>query len=240
MESWVVPVVTALVSTVGAFVSVWYARRAATSERREEADELASRFREPLLQAVFNLETRIYNIVELDFFGRFLAAGSAPEEREYAELNTAYVFGQYFCWIEIIRRESQFTDPRHVERNRALAESLEAVRDTFADSVRIGERAFRLFRGEQRAMGELMLVAVEADGGAPRWECLGYAAFVRRLEEPAFARWFSATRSDVLAGGDAGVPRLRLVQNRLVDILDLLDPEVLRVPGRFRKRLSHP
>ncbi|HEY8718863.1 hypothetical protein [Pengzhenrongella sp.] len=239
MDAWVVPVATATLSTVGAFVSVWYGTRAARVERRNSAEELAIRFREPLLQAVFNLETRVYNIVKLDFFGRFLAPESTPGEKEYAELNTLYLFAQYFCWVEIIRRESQFVDPRNIERNRAVAHTLEAVRDTLAESVRIPDRTFRLFRGEQRALGELMLVPVtETSGSVPRWECLGYAAFVGSLDEAHFARWFTRLRADIAAHvSDGSQLRLCLVQGCLMDIVEELDPEMIRIPQQFRERL---
>ena len=137
MQQWLVVAVPALVSAVGAFVSVVFSLRAARVERLSAAEEIATRFREPLLQAAFNLETRIYNIVELGFFDRFLGADSTDSEREYAVVNTMYVFAQYFCWVEIIRRESQFIDPRNDETNRASALGLEAVSHTFADSIHI-------------------------------------------------------------------------------------------------------
>ena len=105
------------------------------SERLEAADQLATGFTEPLLQAVFNLETRIYNIVELDFFVASITPDSSEEDREYAVLNTLYVVGQYFCWCEILRRDSQFVDPRDDERNCEVMRTLEAVRDTFTDSI---------------------------------------------------------------------------------------------------------
>jgi hypothetical protein len=244
VEQWIIPVVTALISTMGAFVSVWYGRRAALGERLASAEDLALRFREPLLQAVFNLETRIYNIVELDFFGRFMGPESTEDEREYAVLNTLYVVAQYLCWVEILRRESQFVDPRDSDRNRAAVHSLEAVRDTFADSRSIKERSFRLFRGEQRALGEVMLVKViDPQPGVPRWECLGYAPFVRALDDEQVARWFTRLRADIARTASdllAQEARLRLVQRGLMDIIDVLDPEARRVPSRLRRRLDPP
>lgn len=242
MEQWVIPMLTSLISVCGAFVSVIYSRRSVRAERLEAAEELAVRFREPLLQAVFNLETRIYNIVELGFFARFLAPDSMEEEREYAVLNTLYVVAQYFCWLEILRRESQFVDPRNDQRNREVVRTLEAVRDGFTDSITVHERCFRLFRGEQRALGEVMLVpALDPRPGAPRWECMGYAAFVRALEDPQTARWFRRLRADIevlaqdVHGHDV---RLRLIQHRLMDILDTVDPEARRIPAGLRKRVG--
>src|SRR5690349_1031420 len=127
--------VTAVISVAGALISVIFSRRAVAKDRREVADQIATRFTEPLLEAVFNLETRIYNIVELGFFDRFHHAGSSEQDREYAVLNSLYVVAQYFCWIEILRRDAQFIDPRNNQRNAVVLRGLEAVRDAFADSL---------------------------------------------------------------------------------------------------------
>jgi hypothetical protein len=244
VQQGLIEIVPALVSAVGAFVSVMFSLRAARVERLSAAEEIATRFREPLLQAAFNLETRIYNIVELDFFGRFLGAGSTDSEREYAVLSTMHVFAQYFCWLEILRRESQFIDPRNDQSNRAALDGIEAVREVFANSIDIQERCFRFFRGEQRALGEVMLVPVEVPrSGAPRWECLGYASFVQSLEDEQMARWFRTLREDIgevsrdVANHDR---RLRLIQRRLMDIIDILDSDARRVPAQLRKRLEAP
>jgi hypothetical protein len=200
--------------------------------------------REPLLNAIFNLETRIYNVIELDFFGRFLGDTAEPSDREYAVLNTLYVFAQYFCWVEILRRESQFIDPRNDQRTADVVHGIEAVRDTFTDSQTITRRHFRLFRGEQRALGEVMLVAVpNPPPGAPRWECMGYASFVQELETPGLERWFCRLRADIttltadVRGHDA---RLRLVQRRLIELIDIIDPDARRVPIDLRKLVDVP
>jgi len=244
VQEWPITVVPALISAGGALISVVFSRRAARVERLHTAEEIATRFREPLLQAAFNLETRIYNIVELQFFQRFLGPDSSEPEKEYAVVNTMYVFAQYFCWLEILRRESQFVDPRNNQRNHAAIAGFEAVRDAFADSIGIQERCFRLFRGEQRALGEVMLVPVtEPRPGAPRWECLGYASFVRSLEDGEMARWFRTLREDIkevsadVANRDG---RLRLIQRRLMDVIDIIDPDARRVPPQLRKRLAAP
>jgi hypothetical protein len=244
VEAWIVPVITALISLAGAWVSVVYSRRAVAKDRREAAEQVATRFTEPLLQAVFNLQTRIYNIVELGFFQRFHHSESPPEDREYAVLNTLYVVAQYFCWIEILRRDSQFVDPRNDERNTPVVRRLEAVRDTFSDSLSIEERCFRLFRGEQRALGEVMLVPVANPApGVPRWECLGYAPFVRVLDDPQVGRWFTRLRADIdllIVDTRAHDTRLRQIHSRLMDVIDIVDPRARRVPAALRKRLAPP
>ncbi|MGH3868723.1 MAG: hypothetical protein ACRDQ4_21910 [Pseudonocardiaceae bacterium] len=244
MHEWIVSVLAALVSAVGAIVSAWYSRQTARGERMEAAEKLAMLFREPLLQAAFNLQSRIYNIIELDFFERFLGVDNTEEERKYAKLYTMYLFAQYFCWLEIQRRHAQFVDPRNDQVNRLVTDKIEAVRDAFTDSINIDERAFRLFRGEQRALGEVVLARIaDPQPGAPRWECMGYAAFVAALEREQVARWFRGLEADIAVtardrrGHDA---RLRLIQRRLMDIVDVLDPDGIRVPSHLRQRVSEP
>lgn len=244
MEEWLRTTLPVLISTIAAFASLAISRRAARVDRLSAAEELATRFREPLLNAVFNLETRIYNMVELDFFGRFLGADSTDSEKEYVVFNTMYVFAQYFCWIEILRRESQFVDPRSEQKNRAALAGIETVLLAFADSIGIQDKYFRLFRGEQQALGEVMLVPVESPKpGSPRWECLRYAAFVHALEDRQMARWFRSLREDIeeVAKNPAHHhERLRLIHQRLMDIIDILDPDAYRVPPQLRNRLAAP
>ncbi len=242
MDQSIIPVATALISTAGAFVSVVFSRRSARGERLEAADQVAVKFREPLLQAAFNLQTRIYNILELDFFDRFLGECNSPEEREYAMKHTLYVIAQYFCWVEVLRRDSQFIDPRNDERNRSVAWALEGVRETFCDSITMSDPTFRLFRGQQRALGEVMLVPVpDPPPGVPRWECLGYAAFVEGLDDSRMAKWFSQLREDIdtvsrdLVRHDT---RLRLVQRELMNLIDVMDPDARRVPLNMRNRVA--
>jgi hypothetical protein len=61
----IVAVVVAAISAIAAVFSAWLAAHTVRSERLAAADQIALRFREPLLQAAFNLQTRIYNVVNL-------------------------------------------------------------------------------------------------------------------------------------------------------------------------------
>jgi hypothetical protein len=223
-------------------ISVFFGRRAATQERLDAADQIPTRFREPLLNAIFDMETRIYNVIELGFFCRFLGDGAEPADREYAVVNTFYVFAQYFC--EILRRDSQFIDARNHRRTADIVHGIEPVRDTFTDSRTIIERCFRFFRGEQRALGKVMLVAVpNPPSGAPRWDCMWYPSFVQALGTPGLERWFGRLRADIttlaadVAGHDA---RMRLIQRRLIALIDIIDPHFRRVPMNLRKLVDLP
>lgn len=232
----------AVMSVVAVLVTALLTYRLNRLSRLDRAEDLATRFREPLLQAAHNLQSRLYNIVRLDFLTRFYTgAGATDHERDYAVRNTAYLFGQYLCWVEVIRRESQYVDPRSRENNRVIVERLEAVRDRLAESIVDDDRTVRLFRGEQRAVGEIMLVPTPApDQMLPRWECLGYAAFVDRASDPRFQAWFTALEAgieEIAKRGDDFPTRITELQRALVDLMDVLDPQCERVPARFRGRV---
>ena len=243
MDSNSLSAFAAVLSVVAVLTTAVISYRQGKLSRLERAEDLATRFREPLLQAAYNLQSRLYNIAKQDFLGRFLTADQATsQERDYAIRNTCYLFGQYLAWVEIIRRESQYVDPRSRDNNRLIVEKLEHVRDRLADSARTDDRPLRLFRGEQRAVGELMLVPVATPvGDVPRWECLGYAAFVDRLTgDPKFAVWFASIEEGIetlAKEAPALPPRITELQHALIDLMEVLDPKLERVPAKFRGKM---
>jgi len=243
MNSQWVSLLGAVVSGGFAIAAVVVNRRAAVRDRRASAEEMAMRYRIPLLRAAFDLQTRLYNIGQQDFLGKFAGGDeSPPEHRDYAVANTLYLVAQYLCFSEIIRHGMLFLDPVDRTRQRDLMNAMEAVRDAFSNTVKIEGGALCLFRGEQRAIGEIMLTERQgAPPGAPGWDCIGYAAFVARLEEPEFDRWFTLLRrslDDIRAEVRAHDQRLIELQNGLLDLIGLMDPEHEQLPGELRDRLE--
>ena len=78
------------------------------------------KYQGPLIHAVYNLQSRLFNIVERNFAGAYLTSRDAYE-RDYVVNNTAFVIMQYFAWTEIIRREVQFLDLTDSEKTRDLS-----------------------------------------------------------------------------------------------------------------------
>ncbi len=79
------------------------------------------------------------------------------------------------------------------------------------------------------------------DPGSARYESLGYVEFCTRLEDdPAFAKWFHRLRSDidqVAASKRSERSRLIVLQNKIIDLIEFLDPDRLRFPANRRDRL---
>ena len=196
------------------------------------------RYREPLLLAAFDLQARICNIVEDGFAARHRAA---PIRTSIATRgSTPYWIGDYLGWVEVLRRGLQFLDLGEDYRTHGLVERLDLVSRTFANTTRFPASAFRLYRDEQRALGEIMLEPV--DGEVRRYQCIGYAAFVGRLEgDPGFARWFDRLGTEVgeLASPAPGyLDRPVALQRALVDVIEALDPKGIRLPKDYVKRLD--
>ncbi len=191
-------------------------------QKTEKAEEVLAKYREPLVQAAFELQSRCYNILRGSVLKHFHAHGN-EREREYTVQNTCYVFAQYLAWTEIIRREVQFLNLGETESNRRLNTLQENIRSVMLDN-NLG-KICRIFRGEQRAIGELMITTKGSDSF-----CIGYAEFVSR-KDPEFLHWFEPLRQSVdeLARDlSSGTNRLTQLQHTLVDLIDYLDPHYMR------------
>jgi hypothetical protein len=205
--------------------------------RRAEADRLralADRYQEPLIQAAFDLQSRLWNILD----DAFLRQRYGEDGTRYALNSTAWLFGQYFGWAEIVRREVQFL-PGGDERRRTQAVLDKISQACATDSL---PPPFRIFRADQRAMGEVMIVPGNDADGRPRSDCMGYAQFRAELdiENGDVGRWFATVRADVSALIDRPERPERLVklQHLLIDFVDLVDHDQVRFPTNRSKAKS--
>jgi hypothetical protein len=241
-------VLAAMVAVISAMISLYGQTRIARltdrlSKQREaesrEAQTAAfmSKYRDPLLRSAIDLQSRLYNIYQNRFLERFYL--ESPSAQNYARYNTLYVVAEYLGWVEILRREIQFLDLGDLERNRCLTELLASINQAFG-GYKPGSN-FRLFNGEQRAIGELMTVP-RSNSEVIGYDCIGYATFVKKMSEPEFAGWFTKLSDDIdlMAASKVDLKRLVLIHSRLIDLIDFLDPHQVRVPPRHRTRIEPP
>ena len=200
------------------------------------ADATVTRYREPLVSAAFEMQARIYNLSTGRFFGK--------DRSSYHVDHTLYVFAQYLGWREIIRQEIQFMDLGETPATKKLSELLEEVTNAISDSGLNLPENFKLFRGEQRAIGEKMMAPMGSTTQVPLGHrCLGYAGFVEALNLEDFNAWFSKLRSSIEYLESTDTPdfgRLSMLQNALIDLIDMLDPNFVRFPQHLRHRMTVP
>lgn len=227
--------VIALVSALGAIVAagIAYASQAhsARYQRAESERQLLRRYREPLVHAAYNLQGRLYRLANGEEVGRLFSAEDAYQ-RDYYIDNSLYLVAQYLAWTEIVRNEVQFIELGRASVTRRLAEVQDRIYDIW-QNPRYGT-GFRLFAGEQRAIGEAMTLPREEGGSG----CLGYGAFLDRQKELRFLAGLRADLEDIVTRQAQLRPRLVALQQALIDLLACLDPGYQRFPKSGRSKLA--
>lgn len=189
-------------------------RQKALLERDLAAEDVLKRYREPLAAAAFDLQSRLYNILRLDFAGKF----GNHERSEDALQTTLFRLAQYFGWTEILRRDIQFLSFPEAEDTQSVADLQSEIAKAFlSDSY---GHALMIWKDEQRAIGERMIV--EEHG---KVLCMGYATFGDKCDE-LFAPWRERLRAE--QSDEASAARLRDVQHLLCDLVEALDSHRVR------------
>ena len=220
----ILALVTALASLAVALANTVVTHRLrlaeAATERQAEAEAVLERYRGPLLAAAFDLQDRLDNLIDLerDFLSAY--GGRRNPLREEAIRTTLYRVGQYFCWVEIMRRDRQFLQFREPEHTRFVADLVGEVGRTFADD-RYG-RDFMLWREEQRAIGERMIERQGDEAG-----CVGYATFAENYEM-TYSRWLGRFEGKLDRETAMSSRRLRDLRATLRSLVQALDPKELR------------
>jgi hypothetical protein len=194
-------------------------------QAKRDSKKILDTYREPLIAASFELQSRLYNILALDFIGKWVK-DERTGKRDAAIHSTLYVFAQFFAWRELIRREVQYLRFSRDEQTRLFAQLLRDIGEEFL-ADRYGQQ-FMIWRVEQRGLGERMIIP--ADGGKA---CLGYAAFLD--QRGMMDEWLNPIERDLENIDDGGRKRLTNVQHLLVDLIRQLDDNKKRYPFAIDK-----
>ncbi|MDM0059010.1 hypothetical protein [Variovorax fucosicus] len=203
---------------------------ARVDDRTFELEQVMRRYQGPLLHAVYDLQSRLYNILNKRFFDTYLGGGT-PQQMHYAKYNTAFLVAQYFGWTEIIRLEVQFIELGEDAKTRKLSQLRDEIyslwqTDRFNDPLMI-------WAGEQRGIGELM---IEKTG--EQLTCKGYASFLKSFSS-GHEQLLNHLIQAVQASGQIGShshDRLREIQHKLIDMLEVLDPKGIRFNDAARTK----
>lgn len=189
-------------------------------QARHDAKRALDNYREPLIAASYELQSRLYNILQLNFVEKYICDEAAGKRNSAIE-STLYVFTQFFGWREIIRREVQYLRLSRDRQTREIGQLLRDIGETFL-SDKYGPQ-FMIWRVEQRGIGERM---IESEDG--KISCLGYASFIER--RPTMEEWLTPLEHDLEHLQDGGRKRLTELQHMLVQLVRKLDDKQKRYP----------
>ncbi len=243
-----ISVISAVIAVLGAVVTAALGYRVQTQLKSREHMDYMSKYRDALLWAAFDLQSRLYNILhgyevtrrpgQKGFLQAFLVEGT-ERQADYVKKSTAFLFAEYLGWVEIFRRDLQFLDLGDSQANRQIMFLLHKISGTLNAANTSDAECFRIFRADQRALGELM---IKTDSKPGERRCLGYAAFCSMLAAGgAFGEWGQELLDQVeLAAHEPDMARDRLtrLQHQLIDLVDLLDPRGQRFLSEQRSRFA--
>ena len=239
----IVAIISAVVALVAAAITVWGQTRNARLEhqlrRKEEAEKrkldaerIFSRYREPLVHAAYDLQSRIFNLLELQIISVHYDRGD-QRARDYVIINTAYLIAQYFGWTEVIRQEGLFLDLGEDEKTRKMNLLQDEITNAWLRDD-LG-KSLMIFRGNQRVIGEQMIKK-----SGEMLNCLTYGEFLLQLgdTENDYLDHLTKDVRDAILEIDNSRPRLVLLQQALINLVDFLDPKYLRFPANRRTKLQ--
>jgi len=190
-------------------------------ERRQtrilDRTRLTALYVNPFLSSCEDLQSRIYNILELE---GLRALRKRYPDGSYAE-ETLYLIVRYFGWGAAVHRYGPHTQDPQVVR------LMESVADGFA-TTRYPVGPFAFFRPEQKALGKLVMDRFEGQFGV-EMDTIPYYTFKEMLANPPLAdskavnQSLEALRKAKSARALSGRARLAAVQNDLVDLLEYLE-----------------
>ncbi len=184
-------------------------------QRQLEAEKLAARYAKPLLQAAYELEGRLGSILVEERNGRLWLWPDWKADPENTKLppvtfdyylkSTLYLIGQFFAWIDIMKKEEIFLPLSDKMVNQKFQTLLENCIKAFSDS-RVAP-GIAIFRQQQRAIGEQMSEESDKD---KTLRCVSYSTFVDKYEQDArYRRWFEPAEGLVLKIERESDPRMQ-------------------------------
>ena len=195
-----------------------------------EKEEVINKYRGQIVQAAADLQSRIYNILELDFMHAFYINGNDRTKSYFIE-NTLFLFAQFFFWNASVRDEIHSFSHKDDQKTRDISKKLKEISKIIStDSL---NPSFRFFDGEQRAIGEHM-IATENN----QIKCLNYTTFTKKNCLTEYKEFQELKKDITELSTNLDLPSVRLLklQNLLVELIDMLDPTCKILPSSERKK----
>lgn len=233
-------ILSAIISAIVSILLFRYKERQKNElEIKKKRKSVLDKYREFICVSAYELQGRIHNILIRKLFDY-----ADSENNSYSNnvrLYTVYLIGQFFAWKEILRKEMHYLDFREGKEEISLLENLDSL-ETLFSSDKVGGGMFMIFRGEQRAIGECMMVFHDVTS---TYQCIGYSKFIELLEDDKCKIWLSILTdnieraiSEYRKNNNFKSVRLSDIQSKLIDLLNTLDPDLKRFP-KHREKINN-
>jgi len=192
----------AIVTTLGSLLALFIKdflliRYFEDRKEKKSIDSVYKKYKDPITLSTIELSSRLIEIHQhyptvflnkevMKLKSSSLSKNSTDDEhfRKHKLLSTIYRLCSFFGWLELYRQEITFLNGSNSETNRTLEKCLLNIRSVFADGHLNNEKDwdewvdYLIFREEQRAIGESMIVTNEQTR-----TIMGYAKFKLLMEE---------------------------------------------------------
>jgi hypothetical protein len=252
-------IAAAIVSTLGSLLALFIKEYFLTMyfERRREKktiDLLFNKYKDPIMLATMEFSKRLIEIhtgfptkylkkETLQVKPGSLIRNSAHDEHylRYKLISTCYRMSAVLGWLELYRQEITFLRSSNTRRNKDLETCLEKLKNVFADGHIIQFNDWEhwgdylIFREEQRAIGEFMIVNKGESKGV-----MGFLKYVTYFNEREKLKDHEALttvinfNTDFKVGQDFRHWRYYFILIHMKELLTLLDPvESLKMVTRI-------
>lgn len=230
-------ILSAIISTIVSLGLFNYKERQKSKiEFQKKRKSVLDKYREFICVSAYELQRRINNIMVGGLF--YYADSSNESYSNNVRYYTMFLVSQFFAWKEILRKEMHYLDFSEGKEEIRILENLESL-ETLFSSDRVGDEMFMIFRGEQRAIGECMIVYNEETS---TYECIGYSKFIELLENEKCKNWFKIliekmdkAIAEYEKYNEFNSKRLLKIHDKLIDLLNTLDPDLKRFPNHREK-----
>ena len=258
----VASIIVAAVSLIGALgaaaLATYTSYRADKLKREDESINIVKKYQDPLLIAAVTLRHKLvqfrntHRILNTDQIPKkpvipaqtYESKGTRPKPTaDYALMYTAFLIGQYFASVHILRMESQFLSMQRAPKTKSLMGAYMEIESAWSDPDQQHPRrhdpdsqddrdCLALWRGQQSAIGELMT-------DTETRSCIGYAKFRDFwYTKEEFKDWFGKGFTGPSFINKFESHRLKRVIGGLDAVIEILDPENLYRDAYERKRLG--
>lgn len=237
-------ILSILSAATAAVWSVWTWREEQEKERKLRRDQESAIFVNSFIQALEELQSRLYGVLERDDLT--LYKKDYPEQYEFGSpfaIEILYRLSKCFGWTYRSFRYGPYT------KDAAVIELVRKMSETLEDRGQFEGDAFRFTYEERVALGEAVVRRTgDVIGSIPIFESITLFHFLEEISDEKSKRaWLYRSKSvrRTIAAIDKadhpealeGVDRLAVLQNLLVDLLTYLeDKEGFSVVSGKRRR----